>query len=346
MSGLAVSELEYRDTDREYYLKHLDGWLPRRMLDVHMHVHLDKHMPDLTQELIVKNWATSVSYPEYSAEMADADYRKLFPDTEMSRLQFGTVYREADYEACNDYISATADHERIWPLCVIAPQSTGEQLKERLTKGRFLGVKPYWAMVPGKKEAEVGLDEMVTPEQLEALDELGMIAVLHVPGPERIRDEHSRAVLRDWCAKYTRAKFVVAHLGRAYSYPFAEASFADLASIDGLLFDCCAFLNPDGFELAFNTIGPERIMWGTDFPVLNRMRGYRVWDGETYKNYTSGDFPWNTDRRPPGVEAAYTYFIYVALKALKDGAERAGLTANELSEVFFGNAHRLVTGVG
>jgi predicted TIM-barrel fold metal-dependent hydrolase len=336
-------ELAYRDVDREFYGRHLRGFLPARLLDVHMHVHLQQHVPPLTDELRARNWAAAVSHPEYSMEMAEADYAKLFPGSDVHRLQFGTVYRESNFEACNDYCASGADRERVWALAVVDPAWSGEHLRELLIQGRFSGIKPYWSMVPGKKEAEVRLEEMISPPQLEVLDELGLVATVHVPGPERIRDTHTREVLRQWCARYPNATFVIAHLGRAYCFPFAEAAFPDLATIDDLMFDCSAFLHPDGFELAFKTIGPQRIMWGTDFPVLSRMRGYRVWEGETYRNVTSADYPWNTDREPPEVEAKYTYFIYQALKAMREGAERAGLTTDDLKDVFFGNAHKLLT---
>jgi predicted TIM-barrel fold metal-dependent hydrolase len=335
--------LAYGDVDREFYERHLRGFVPRRLFDAHMHVHRAEHVPPLTDELRARNWAAAVSHAAYPVEAAEADYAKLFPESEVSRLQFGTIYREADFEACNDYCAQHADQRRVWALLVLDPMLPADRLRERLLAGRFSGVKPYWSMVPGKAEADVKLDEMIAPEQLEVLDELGLMATIHVPGPERIRDQHTRQVLRDWCARYPRARFVVAHLGRAYAFPFARDAFADLASIEGLLFDCCAFLNPDGFELAFGTIGPERIIWGTDFPVLSRMRGYRVWEGETYRNVTSADYPWNTDRQPPEMEARYPYFIYEALKGMREGAERAGLTAADLEGVFFGNAEALLS---
>jgi len=336
--------LAYRDVDREFYERHLRDFLPARLLDAHMHVHRAEHVPPLTEELRARNWAGAVSHPAYPVEAAAADYAKLFPGSEVSRLQFGTIYREADFEACNDYNSAHADQRRVWALLVLDPLLPADRLRERLLTGHFSGVKPYWSMVPGKVEANVKLDEMISPKQLEVLDDLGLMATIHVPGPERIRNEHTRRVLRDWCARYPRARFVVAHLGRAYAFPFARDTFADLASIDGLLFDCCAVLNPDVFDLAFRTLGPDRILWGTDFPVLSRMRGYRVWEGETYRNITSADYPWNTGRQPPEVEARYTYFIYESLRGMREGAERAGLSSSDVQRVFFDNAYRLLTG--
>lgn len=334
--------LAYKDVDREFYEAHLRDFLPERLFDAHAHCHLAQHMPPLTEEILARNWAAAVSHAEYPVEALEADYGKLFPDSQVYRLQFGTIYREADFEGCNEYCAQHADQRRVWALLVIDPTWPAEAVRERLLRGRFSGVKPYWSMVPGKTEAQVRLDEMISPEQLEVLDELGLMATIHVPGPERIRNTHTRAVLREWCKRYPNARFVVAHLGRAYAFPFARDTFADLATIEGLLFDCSAFLNPDGFELAFRTIGPKRILWGTDFPVLSRMRGYRVWEGETYRNITSADYPWNTDRQPPEVEAKYTYFIYEALRGMRQGAERAGLTADDLKDVFFRNAYQLL----
>ncbi|MFQ5809273.1 MAG: amidohydrolase family protein [Armatimonadota bacterium] len=328
--------------DREFYDEHLRDLLPARMLDVHMHVHRESDVPPLTEELRAANWATSVSHPEYLADDAEADYAKLFPNTEVSRLQFGSVFRGTDIEACNTYCAETADRRRVWALAVLDPTWSAERLHDILTTGRFMGVKPYWSLVPGATQAKVRLDDMIPPPQLEVLDQLGLVAILHVPGPDRIRDPHTRQVLRQWRGRYENLTLIVAHLGRAYCMPFAEASFADLADIDGLLFDCSAVLNPDVFELAFRTIGPRRIMWGTDFPVLSRLRGYRVWEGETYRNVVSGDYPWNTDRQPPDVEARYTYFIYEALKAMRAGAERAGLTSEDLADVFLNTAHDLL----
>ena len=314
------------------------------MLDAHMHVHRQEHVPPLTEELRAANWATAVSHPEYLVGDAEADYAALFPHSRVWRLQFGSVFRGTDIDACNGYCAETSDRRHVWALAVLDPTWSAERLHEALTAGGFSGVKPYWSLVPGAKQADVRLEDMVSPAQLEVLDELGMVATIHVPGPERIRDAHTRDVLRRWRRRYENVALIVAHLGRAYCMPFAEAAFADLAGTDGLLLDCSAVLNPDVFELAFRTIGPQRIMWGTDFPVLVRLRGYRVWEGETYRNVVSGDYPWNTDRKAPEVEARYTYFIYEALKAMREGAERAGLTAGDLEDVFFNTAYALLAG--
>ncbi len=337
-----MTESNYKEVDDQFFERYLSDFLPPRILDVHMHVHRQRDVPPLTEELLATNWAAAVSHPEYLVDNAEQDYAKLFPHSEVSRLQFGSVFRGTNLLGTNSYCAQTADQKHTWALAVVDPTWSGDYLRDLLVQGNFSGIKPYWSLVPDKVEAQVRLDEMISPPQLEVLDELGLIAIIHVPGPERVRDAHTRRVLRQWCGEYRNATFVVAHLGRAYCMPFAQASFADIASIEGLLFDCCAVLNPDVFALAFETIGPQRIMWGTDSPVLSRLRGYRTWDGKQYRNVVSGDYPWNIDRQPPEVEAQYTCFIYEALKAMREGAEQASLAATDLDDIFFSTAHNLL----
>lgn len=333
--------LAWREVDRDFYDKELGSWLPSKLFDAHTHVKRDQDCPQLTEELIQSNWANAVSYPQYLAEDMEADYEKLFPQSEVFRLHFGPVSKGTNIETANAYSASVADGKQSWALAVLDPNWSQEHLRDVLVQGKFCGVKPYWGLT-GKPEAEVALEEMLPEQHVEVLDELGLMATVHVPGAERLRDKHTLEVLQRWNQQYRKARLVIAHLGRSYCLPFAEAAFPELVEADRILFDCCAVLNPDVFELAFRVLGPKRILWGTDFPVLSRMRGYRVWEGETYRNIVSGDFPWNKDRQPPEVEADFTYFIYEALKGLRIGAERAGLTQDEVDSVLFDNAWRLI----
>jgi predicted TIM-barrel fold metal-dependent hydrolase len=337
---------DYTDVDRAFYEAHLAGFLPAKLLDAHVHVFRQQDAPFPDEETMRTNWAASVSAEEFTVEDVEAEYRKLFPRSEVSRLQFGQVRRDCDIEAMNRYCAESADGERVWAHAVLDPLWSPEKLHEVLTGGRFAGVKPYWSLVPGKAEKDVPLEEMLPPQHIEVLDELGLAVTLHVPGPERIRDLQTRRLLREWPSRYPNVTFIIAHLGRAYCIPFAEGVFEELADVGGLLFDCSANLNADVFERAFRVIGPRRILWGTDFPVLNRLRGYRVHEGETYHNVVSGDYPWNRDRRPAEVEAGYTYLIYESLRTMRQGAQRAGLTSADLQDIFYWNAYRVLTGRG
>jgi predicted TIM-barrel fold metal-dependent hydrolase len=134
---------------------------------------------------------------------------------------------------------------------------------------------------------------------------------------------------------------VLAHLGRSYTLPHAQESLPQLADDEGLYFDLSAVLNPEVLRFALETIGPDRLLYGTDNPILY-MRGRRQWRGRTYVNRTSHPFFFNRDREPPEVEARYTLYLYEALRALRQACEQVGLDRRQVEALFHDNARRLI----
>ncbi|HCU36303.1 MAG TPA: hypothetical protein DGT21_12905 [Armatimonadetes bacterium] len=137
---------------------------------------------------------------------------------------------------------------------------------------------------------------------------------------------------------------VIAHIGRAYTMSFAEPGLQALADVESLYYDFSANLNEDVIELALRTVGPRRLLYGSDLPIL-LMRGVREYDGDKYINFTDADYPWNTNRKSPEVEAGYTFYVYEQLLSLKRAAERAGLGAADVARVMYENAAELVDAV-
>ena len=114
-----------------------------------------------------------------------------------------------------------------------------------------------------------------------------------------------------------------------------------LADDEGLFFDNSAVLNPDVHRYALSTLGPERILYGTDNPIFF-MRGRRQWKGRSYINRTSYPFYFNRDREPPEIEAGYTLYMYEALLALKNACGDLKLTREQVEGILYGNARRVV----
>jgi len=134
---------------------------------------------------------------------------------------------------------------------------------------------------------------------------------------------------------------VIAHFGRCYTDPHPRQGLPPLADDPGLYFDNSAVLNPAVHRMALELFGPERILYGTDNPILY-MRGRRRWQGRKYINHTSADLHFNTDREPPEVEAAYTLYMYEALRAIKSACDAVGVGPDGIEAIFGGNAQRLI----
>ena len=121
----------------------------------------------------------------------------------------------------------------------------------------------------------------------------------------------------------------------------AKKAFPELASDFELFFDNSAVLNPDVHRYALETLGPDRILYGTDNPIFY-MRGRRQWQGDKYFNRTSYPFHFNTDRESPEIEANYTLYLYEALKAIKQACNELKMNKNDINKLFFNNAEKLI----
>jgi len=177
-------------------------------------------------------------------------------------------------------------------------------------------------------------------------DKLGLIVVLHLPRPERLRDPRNQAEVRRLVEAHPNLRLIIAHIGRAYTMSFAEPGLQALHDLP-VHWDFAMNLNADVLELAMQMVGPERLLYGSDLPIA-LMRGMRRHRGDDYINYSDGDYRWNTpDRRqPPEVEAGYTLYLYEELRAFKQAAQRMGWGKAEVSRVMNDNARAVVASVG
>jgi hypothetical protein len=118
-----------------------------------------------------------------------------------------------------------------------------------------------------------------------------------------------------------------------------------------LRFDISANTNEDVFALLLDAVGPGRVLFGSDLPVL-RMRTRRVCEDGRYVNLVpkglygdvSGD-PHLRELHAPAC-GSLTFFLYEEIAAFRRAAEAAGLSATDIRAVFHDNASALLSGAG
>ena len=165
-----------------------------------------------------------------------------------------------------------------------------------------------------------------------------------MPKADRLGHPENIAEIRQIRREYPRVTLVIAHLGRTYTLPHAQESLPQFADDEGLCFDISAVLNPDVLRFALETLGPARLLYGTDNPIFY-MRGRRQWHGTTYVNRTNYPFHFNRDREPPDVEAGYTLYMYEALRAMRKACEAVRLERAGVEAIFHDNARRLIDAI-
>ena len=337
---------DYRDVDRAFWQEHLEGWLPERITDAHMHVARPEHrLRPMTEEMRRQFWVNEVSEPIDAAD-AKRCMDTVFPGRKVHAIAMGAPSLAFDLETGNEYLHRESVARGWHALSVAPPTWSQERLAAELDKPGVIGIKPYYSLIGDDsrtrdRHLEAGIFDFLPHHALEVLNERRAWVTLHVPKAARLPHPQNIREIQEIRRRYPDVILVIAHFGRCYTEPHARDGLPRLASDPGLFFDNSAVLNPAVHRLALELVGPKRILYGTDNPVFY-MRGRRQWCGRTYINRTSHPFHFNKEREPPEVEAGYTLYMYEALKAIKDVAGDLGLQRGEIEAIFDGNARRLL----
>jgi uncharacterized protein len=167
---------------------------------------------------------------------------------------------------------------------VTKPRWSSEIFEKGIREGNFLGCKVYLnyadAYIP---ENEIRIFDFLPHHQLEVLDQNKWIAMLHIPRNERIKDPVNLEQLVEIEGRYKNLKLIVAHAGRAYCPEDIGNAFEILSGTKNMLFDISANTNQYVFEQLIKAVGPKRVFFGSDLPIL-RMRTRRICENGNYVN--------------------------------------------------------------
>ena len=338
---------EMKDVDKKYYEERLKGFLPSKIIDVHTHVWLDSfRIVDANAPLRAVTWPSLVA-KDNSIEDLMETYRLMLPDTEVIPVIFGKVSMDFDVEANNRYIEDCSKKYQFPALAVTRPEWSAEKFEEVIEQGGFLGCKVYLnfapAYVPGK---EIRIFDFLPPHHLEVLNRRGWIVMLHIPRDLRFRDPVNQAQLLEIDRRYPNARVIVAHVGRAYCNEDIGNAFEVLAEAKGLIYDITANTNQYVFERLIEAVGPKRVMFGSDMPIL-RMRMRRICEDGRYVNLVPkglyGDVSGDKNMREVDEEegSKLSFFMYEELDAFRLAAANTGLSRQDVEDIFYNNAAKL-----
>ncbi|MGA2866593.1 MAG: amidohydrolase family protein [Verrucomicrobiota bacterium] len=340
----------YTDVDRAFWDEHLEQWLPRRLIDAHLHVaRAADRLAPMTEARRKQYWVNEVCEP-IDAPTAERCCRTVFPNRELSCLAFGMPDLDFDLDAGNAYLEQECPKRGWHSLAVIQPQWSPDKIAALLRAPGVIGVKPYYALLSLNRETrdahlEASIFDFLPHRQLEVVNDGHGWVTLHVPKAARLGHPDNLREIRELRRRYPNIALVIAHLGRCYTEPQALEALPQFAEDPGLFFDTSAVLNPACHRLALQHLGPQRLIYGSDNPVLY-MRGRRQYSGRSYINRVSHPFHFNQQREAPEVEARYTLFMYEDLCAIKQACEELGVTGRkEIESIFHDNAARLIRGV-
>jgi len=315
------------------FREELDGWLPGKILDFHVHL--------LNAAAVRRKLLRPGGHPVRKYDFTDLrrDLAGLYPGRRTSAVCFGFPERAFDLAANNRYVERGADRRRFFALRLLDPYEDPAAVRRELAAGRFLGLKPYLNYVRGKKTADIEIPDMLPDWAMKIVDDLGQIVVLHIPRPGRLADPVNQEQLVALCRRWPRAKIVLAHIGRAYYLKGVLGQLEGLKRLPNLWFELAMVGNPEVLEHLFATVAPEKILYATDMPIaLAPGKSVEINDQYTYVT----PVPWELSIHDPAGKIVFTSFAYEELRAIRKAVGRLGLGARFLRGIFHDNGMRLL----
>lgn len=334
-------QLNLTDYDRQVYEKELKDFLPEEFIDFHVHLY-KQEFPSQGKDNGGSTW-TRLVFDEMTAEDLMQAFRTLFPKQKVTPLVFGGCRQSIPH--INKYVQDTAVQYGYPTLFRSSYDMSPDYMEKEVQAGGFLGLKPYLRdcleYIPAN---EIRIFDFLTPEQLKVADKHGWIVMLHIPRSGRLKDKVNLAQLMEIEEKYPNVKLIVAHIGRAYSKEDIGDAFDLLGQTKNMYFDFTANLCDDAIKACIQAVGPKRLIFGSDLPIAI-MRMYRITENGVYYNVVPRGLYGDVSKEPhmrETDETDVTLMIYEQILALKRVAEELHLSKQDVEDIMYGNAKRLI----
>jgi predicted TIM-barrel fold metal-dependent hydrolase len=342
---------EVKEIDKKFYRERVRDFLPGKIIDIHTHIWLDCMVSDFAKKQPdIAMWPFRIARDNSIEDLIET-YRLLFPDKSVTPLIFSNILDKNNLDQMNEYTTQCAGKYNLPAFAVIRPDWNPGKLEAVINKNGFLGVKPYLTFAPDNIPTDkIEILDFLPHNQLKLLNKYRRIVMLHIPRNKRLKDPVNLKQMLEIERSYPNVKLIIAHVGRAYCLEDAGTAFEVLKNTKNMLFDISANTNADVFKHLINAVGPKRILFGSDMPIT-RMRMRRVCENGSYVNLVPtglyGDV--SDDKHMREVESAeaekLTFFIYEEIEAFRKAAATARLNHNDIEDVFYNNAKKLLRSV-
>lgn len=340
--------LNIKPYDTEFYNERLRDFLPDTFIDCHTHIWLDEQN-HFCEDTAARScaWPTMVARDNSVQDLCETN-RLLFPGKTVRSVLYGQPMVTIDLKRNNDYVAACAEALGTGALYISHPSQSCESIEREMAKHPcFKGLKVYLQFAPDYIPSnEIRIYDFLPPAHLALADKHGWVVQLHIARPRRLADPVNYIQLREIEEKYPNLQLIIAHLGRAYADEDLGDALEYLKHTKKSMWDFTANTNQQVMTRVLDLFGPDRFMYGTDFPIF-RMRSRRVVENGFYINEipmgSLGDVSADPHMREiPYPEAdRITFFIYEEIDACRRACEDLGLNKADVNKIFYENARRI-----
>ena len=321
----------YLDSDRAFFERELASFIPPRLFDAHAHLYDCAHFGSAPPELVRQGPAT-VGAGVYQTFM-----EQMLPRRQVSGLFFGWPEAGTDLAAMNDFVGREVGRERAWRAeMLVRPEMDVESMRESVRRHHFVGLKCYHVYASERPTFQAAIPSYLPEAQVRLAHEEGLAVPLHMVRSRALADASNQEAIRRYAERYPHARLILAHAARGFNPSHTVAGIGALRGLKNVWFDTSAVTECGAVEAIARTMGVERLLYGSDFPVCyQRGRCVAIGDSFLWLGEDNTNFGADYSRVQP------TLVGYESLRALKLSCLNLGLSDTDVERIFYGNAVEL-----
>ena len=323
---------ERRECDVELFERELQGFVPPAVFDAHAHLYRKADWPE--PRGAIELGPEAVTLGEYRALM-----EWILPGREVDGLflGFGAAELAADVNAF------VAGQVRAATGCagamLVTPDMDADYVRQEVRRQGFAALKPYHRFAERQPTWDADVEAFLPEAHVRVAHEEGLCVVLHLVKARAAADLHNQETIWQYCIRYPEMKLILAHAARGFNPHHTIEGLSHLRDLRNLYCDSSAITDGGALEGVIRLLGPERLLYGSDFPV-SHFRGRCVAIGDSFLWLYEDTLDWEA-AAPYGTLAPVLVGLE-ALRCLKLAVRHTQLTDSQVADVFGGNARRLL----
>jgi glutamate-1-semialdehyde 2,1-aminomutase len=247
-------------------------------------------------------------------------------------LFFGYPFADADTEGANRLVAEeTRADPQTFASMLVRPEMDPEYVRETVRRSHFAGLKCYHVYAPEARTFDAPVPSYLPEDLVRVAHEERLAITLHMVRPRALADSCNQETIRRYALRYPDARWILAHAARGFNPYHTVEGISALAGLGNVWFDTSAVTEAGAMEAIARTMGVERLLYGSDFPVTH-LRGRCVAVGDSFLWLE----PENCGQARPllvGIES---------LRALRLACLNLRLSDTQIESIFDGNARRLL----
>ena len=336
-----MSAWSFTDVDREFVARHVEPYLPDRVFDAHAHLFSQNHYPAGNVPAHLKDAPVEIGINQYR-ELIEW----LHPNGRTKGgLFFGLAF-QGDRAANDRFVADEVSKGQAQGFAargqmLIAPEMDAESVREQVRRYGFVGLKPYHLMAKTDGPTFLApIEDYLSEEHVRVAHEEGLTITLHMVRDRALADPVNQATIRRYCSDYPNMRLILAHAARGFNPWHTIEGIHSLAGLQNVWCDTSAVTEAGAFEVIVETLGPTRLLYGTDFHV-SHMRGRCIAIGDSFHWLYAEEMELDekhTTLKPVliGLESLRSVILAMHRLKLKDA---------QIEDIFYGNAAQLL-GIG